>query len=194
MILGVKKLLKLVKEKRLVENLSERELKNPEGAGFDLRIGELYEVKGKGFLGVEERETPEIKLIAKVDELRPSPPFTDARVFDKKKSKKVFLRPRTYYLMKTIEKLNLPENLLALFTPRSTLYRSGVYIFGGQTAPGYKGELTTGIFNFRDEKFKLEMGARVIHIMFFEVKGKSNLYRGQWQGGRITTKKKEKQL
>jgi len=33
----------------------------------------------------------------------------------------------------------LPENLLALFTPRSTLYRSGVYIFGGQTAPGYQG-------------------------------------------------------
>jgi len=178
MILGAKKILKLVK-KKLVENLSERELKNPEGAGFDLRIGELYQLKGQGFLGVEERETPEVKLLAKVDE---------------KKSKKVILQPRTYYLIKTIEKLNLPENLLALFTPRSTLYRSGVYIFGGQTAPGYQGELTTGIYNFRDEKFELEMGSRVIHIMFFEVKGKSNLYRGQWQGGRVATKKKEKQI
>ena len=178
MILGVKKLLELVKKKKLVENLSERELKNPEGAGFDLRIGELYEVKGQGFLGIEERETPEIKLVAK---------------YKKDKSQKVTLLPRTYYLMKTIEKLSMPDNLLALFTPRSTLYRSGVYIFGGQTAPGYKGELTTGIYNFRDEGFKLEMGSRVIHIMFFEVKGKSNLYRGQWQGGRVTTKKKEKQ-
>jgi len=179
MILGVKKLLELVKKKKLVENLSERELKNPEGAGFDIRIGELYEVKGKGFLGVEERETPEIKLVAK---------------YKKDKSQKVTLLPRTYYLMKTIEKLSMPDNLLALFTPRSTLYRSGVYIFGGQTAPGYKGELTTGIYNFRDKGFKLEMGSRVIHIMFFEVKGKSNLYRGQWQGGRVTTKKKEKQI
>lgn len=179
MILGVKKLLELVKEKKLVENLSERELRNPEGAGFDLRIGELYELKGKGFLGIKERETPKIKLIVK---------------YDKKKPRKVFLEPNTYYLMKTIEKLNLPENLLALFTPRSTLYRSGVYIFGGQSAPGYKGELTTGIYNFRNERFELEMGARVIHTMFFEVKGKSNLYRGQWQGGRITTKKKEKQV
>jgi len=178
MIIGVKKLLELVKKKKLVENLSERELKNPEGAGFDIRIGELYEVKGQGFLGIEERETPEIKLVAK---------------YKKDKSQKVTLLPRTYYLMKTIEKLSMPDNLLALFTPRSTLYRSGVYIFGGQTAPGYKGELTTGIYNFRDEGFKLEMGSRVIHIMFFEVKGKSNLYRGQWQGGRVTTKKKEKQ-
>jgi len=179
MVLGAKKLLELVKKKKLVEDLSERERINPEGAGFDLRIGELYQVKGKGFLGVKERKTPDIKLLAK---------------FEKKKIKKISLQPRTYYLMKTIEKLNLPENLLALFTPRSTLYRSGVYIFGGQTAPGYKGELTTGIYNFRNEKFELEMGARVIHIMFFEVKGKSNLYRGQWQGGRVTTKKKEKQI
>lgn len=179
MILGVKKLLELVKKRKLVENLSERELKNPEGAGFDLRIGELYEVKGKGFLGIEERETPKVKLIAK---------------YGKEKGKKIFLKPRTYYLMKTIEKLNLPENLLVLFTPRSTLYRSGIYIFGGQTAPGYKGELTTGIYNFRDEKFGLELGARVLHIMFFEIKGKTNLYRGQWQGGRVTTNKKEKQV
>lgn len=179
MILGVKELLKLVKEKKIVENLSERELKNPEGAGFDIRIGELYEVKGKGFLGVEERETPQIKLLAK---------------FNEKKPNKISLKPKTYYLMKTIEKLNLAENILALFTPRSTLYRSGVYIFGGQTAPGYQGELTTGIYNFREEDFDLEMGSRVIHIMFFEVKGETNLYRGQWQGGRVTTKKKEKQI
>jgi len=179
MILGVKELLKLVKEKNLVANLSERELKNPEGAGFDIRIGELYEISGKGFLGVEERETPRIRLLAKFNEEKPN---------------KILLKPKTYYLMKTIEKLNLPENILALFTPRSTLYRSGVYIFGGQTAPGYKGELTTGIYNFRDDMFDLEIGSRVIHVMFFEVKGGTNLYRGQWQGGRVTTKRKEKQI
>lgn len=179
MILGIEKLLELVKEKKIVENLSERELKNSEGAGFDLRIGELYELEGKGFLGIEERETPRAKLVAK---------------FNEKETQKVFLKSKTYYLMKTVEKLNMTDNLLALFTPRSTLYRSGVYIFGGQTAPGYKGELTTGIYNFRNEKFELEMGARVLHIMFFEVKGKSNLYRGQWQGGRVTTEKKEKQV
>ncbi len=179
MILGVKKLLQLVKEKKLVENLAARELKNPEGAGFDFRIGELYEVSGRGFLGIEERETPKTRLIAE---------------FDVKRVKKVALKPKTYYLMKTAEKINLPDDLVAIFTPRSTLYRSGIYIFGGQSAPGYKGELTMGIYNFRDEAFELEMGARVLHMMFFEVKGETNLYRGQWQGGRVTTKKKEKQV
>jgi len=46
MILGVDRLLELVKTEKLVENLSERELTNPEGAGFDLRLGEIYELKG----------------------------------------------------------------------------------------------------------------------------------------------------
>jgi len=179
MVLGINKLLKLVKEKNLVENLCQRELKNPEGAGFDLRIGELYEIEGKGFLGIEERKTPSVRLIAK---------------FNSEIPKKIFLKPKTYYLMKTVEKLNMPQDLLALFTPRSTIFRSGVYIFGGQTAPGYKGELTVGIYNLGNEEFELEMGSRVIHIMFFEVKGKSNLYQGQWQGGRVTTRKKEKQI
>jgi deoxycytidine triphosphate deaminase len=179
MILGVKKLLELVNDKKLVENLSERELKNPEGAGFDLRIGELYKISGRGFLGIKERETPEMELVAK---------YEDDKIV------KVDLEPKIYYALKTIETVNMPEDLLAIMTPRSTLFRSGVYIFGGQTPPGYKGGLVMGIYNFRDIPFELEMGSRVVHIMFFQVEGESNLYRGQWQGGRITTKEREKQV
>ncbi|MEK7510115.1 MAG: hypothetical protein AAB567_00965 [Patescibacteria group bacterium] len=179
MVLGIKELHQLVREKNLVTNLSQRELENPEGAGFDLRIGELYEISGQGFLGVSERQTPDMKLLAKYDE---------------NKTVEVQLQPQTYYLLKTVEDVNMPENLLALMTPRSTLFRSGVYVFGGQVPPGYQGGLNMGVYNFRDTNFRLEMGARVVHIMFFEVKGESNLYRGQWQGGRVTTNQKETQV
>lgn len=179
MVLGIEQLHTLVKEKGLVTNLSERELTNPEGAGFDLRIGELYEVSGQGLLGVTERETPEMKLLAKYEE---------------GKTIEIQLKPHVYYILKTIEEVNMPEDLLAIMTPRSTLFRSGVYVFGGQVPPGYKGGLNMGIYNYRDTDFRLEMGARVVHIMFFEVKGKGNLYRGQWQGGRTTTDKKETQV
>lgn len=179
MVLGIKELHKLVKSKNLVINLSERELTNPEGAGFDLRMGELYEVKGQGFLGVQERETPDMELVSK---------------FDPDKTSEVLLKPNTYYILKTVEDVNMPDDLLAIMTPRSTLFRSGVFIFGGQVPPGYKGGLSMGIYNFRPVDFKLEMGARVVHIMFFEVKGEANLYRGQWQGGRVTTENKEKQV
>lgn len=179
MFIGAKQLLELVKEKKLMEGLCEREMTTPEGAGFDIRIGELYKISGKGFMGVTERETPKMELVAKYEE---------GKVI------RITLEPKVYYLMKTIEKVNMPQDLLAISTPRSTLFRSGVYIFGGQVPPGYCGELSMGIYNFRDEPFDLEMGARVLHIMFSEVSGESNLYRGQWQGGRVTTEKKEIQI
>jgi hypothetical protein len=39
MILGIQKLHDLAESIGLVENLCEREMNNPEGAGFDLRMG-----------------------------------------------------------------------------------------------------------------------------------------------------------
>lgn len=179
MILGVDELLKLVNEKNLVENLSERELSDPEGAGFDLRIGELYEVVGQGFLHIETRKTPELKLIAKYEE---------------GKSKKVRLEPNKAYLMKTMEKVNTPENLQGLIFPRSTLYRSGIVLRAGVDTPGYCGDLFFGLFKFGESEFEIEMGSRVAHIVFFEVKGKSRPYKGQWQGGRASADEEEKQI
>lgn len=179
MILGAKKLLELVKEKKLVENLSERELKNPEGAGFDLRMGGVYEISGEGFLGIEERETPKAKLLAE---------------YNPKKKQAFIFEPGKYYLIKTIEKVNTPDNITILFRHRTTLHRMGMMVFTANVAPGYQGELVFGIMNLGPCKVKIELGARVVYAMFHEVKGKSNLYRGQWQGGRVATKKKEKQI
>jgi len=179
MILGIEQLLELVKEKKLVENLSERELKNPEGAGFDFRIGEIYSISGKGFLGIEERETPKAKLLLK---------------YNPKKKQTFVFKPGKYYLMKTIEKVNTPENIMILFRQRSTLHRSGIMIFTANVSPGYKGELVFGIANSGPCLVEIELGARVVYAMFHEVKGKTSLYRGQWQGGRVTTEKKEKQV
>lgn len=179
MILGPKKLLELVKTKKLVEGLSERELTNPEGAGFDLRLGEVYKISGKAFLGITERHTPEIKLVKKYDE---------------KKVSKIVIKPGDFYLFKTIEDVNMPENLSANLTPRSTTYRSGLMIRGGNVPPGYCGGLTMGIANLGPVRVTIEMGARVVHIQFIEVAGGGSLYRGQWQGGRVSHAKREKQV
>ena len=65
MIISPRELLKLVKKQKLVEGLSERELTNPEGAGFDLRLGEVYKISGKAFLGEIHRQTPDIESVAK---------------------------------------------------------------------------------------------------------------------------------
>lgn len=179
MILGPKQLLELVKKKKLVEGLSERELTNPEGAGFDLRLGEAYEITGDAFLGETHRKTADVELIKKY-------------VQNKKNVLKI--KPGDFYLVKTIESVNMPENLTASITPRSTTYRSGLFLRTGNVPPGYCGGLTFGLKNEGPITVEIEMGARFVHIQFNEVSGGGNMYRGQWQGGRVTTTKKEKQV
>jgi deoxycytidine triphosphate deaminase len=182
MILGIKKLHELVDEINLVENLCEREMKNPEGAGFDLRLGEVYEISGDGFLGVEERQTPEIKILEKCDPDN----LNDENNF-------VFA-PGKYYLVKTIEKVNLPVTLSGIIFPRTTMFRSGLGLFNGIVQPGYQGELTFGLCNLGNSNIKISFGARIVHITFHEVLGEGNQYRGQWQGGRVATEGKEVQI
>ncbi len=182
MILGIKKLHQLVSEIKLVENLCEREMKNPEGAGFDLRMSEVYELEGDGFLGVEERQTPESKLVAKNDESK-----------DEHENSFVF-EPGKYYLIKTMEKVNLPVDLSGVIFPRTTMFRSGLGLFNGIVQPGYCGELTFGVCNLGKSNIKISFGARVVHITFHQVDGEGNQYRGQWQGGRVSTGGKEVQI
>jgi deoxycytidine triphosphate deaminase len=182
MLLGIKKLHELVKTQKLVENLCERELNSPEGAGFDLRLDEIFEISGDGFLGVEERDTPEITSVAKNND-------------SKSEEENYFIfEPGKYYLIKTMEKVNLPINLSGIIFPRTTLFRSGLALFNGIVQSGYCGELTFGICNMGKSKIKISFGARIAHITFHEVLGEGNQYKGQWQGGRVATEGKETQI
>lgn len=182
MIIGIKKLHELVKKNKLVENLCEREQNNPEGAGFDLRLAEIYELKGDGFLGVEERDTPKIILIAKND-----PDKQD-------KDNSFVFEPSKYYLVKTMEKVNLPITVSGVIFPRTTLFRSGLALFNGIVQAGYAGELTFGLCNLGKSNIRVSFGARIVHITFQEIRGEGNQYRGQWQGGRVATGGKEIQI
>lgn len=191
MILGPKLLLKLVKTKKLVEGLSDRELTNPEGAGFDLRLGEVYKISGSAFLGETHRKTAEIELIAQYSYIKKVSDRVQKRDI---KRQKIAIKPGDFFLVKTIESVNMPVNLTASITPRSTTYRSGLFIRTGNVPPGYCGGLIFGLKNEGPVPVTIEMGARIVHIQFSEVKGGGSMYRGQWQGGRVTVRKKEKQV
>lgn len=179
MILNPKILLELVKKDKLVENLSERELTNPEGTGFDLRLGEVFKISGKAFLGETHRQTPDIESV---------------KVYDPKKPSSIKIKPGDFFLVKTIEKINLPLGLSAVILPRTTTFRSGLFIRTGPIQPGYSGELTFGLKNEGPITVEIEMGARFTHLIFHEIKGSGSAYRGQWQGGRVSATKREKQV
>lgn len=183
MILGVDKLSILVNPPaggdKLVEGLCERELKSPEGCGFDLCLGRVHRIFGKGFMGLTERDSANSEQVLQ---------------FDPNKQQAIVLQPGESYLVTTLEKVNMPLDLTANMWLRSTLYRSGVIMSGGNIAPGYNGELSFLLFNAGKAEMKIELGARIVHIMFFEIAGQANQYRGQWKGGRVTSTDKEVQV
>lgn len=165
MILGVHELLRRVREENLVEGLSERELTNPEGAGVDLRVGKLFRLMGRGFLGVEERETPGVELI---------------ETYHPDRRQSIVIKPGEYFLTETIERLNVPLDLLAVAKPRTTLHRSGIITRVSVAHPGYCGTLHPALYNAGGVPVEIELGARYVNIMFFEVRGGGSPYRGQW--------------
>jgi len=180
MILGHSELKKLIKSHKLIEGLSKREKENPEGCVFDLQLDKVFELKGKAFIGLEERETPDTKEVAS---------------YNPKKISTFIFKPGKYHLVKTVEKINIPENIAALFVPRSTTFRCGLILKTGIANPGFSGPLYFGLKNEGPIPIKIEMGARFASVVFFEVKGNPvHLVHGQWQGGRDSTKGREKQI
>lgn len=180
MILGHSELRKLIKSHKLITGLSKRDLDNPEGCVFDLQLEKVFKLKGRTFLGIDERELAQTVEVASYN--------------PKKKSSFIF-KPGKYYLTKTVEEINLPDNITATFKPRSSTFRSGLIIKTGIANPGYHGPLYFGLFNAGNIPVEIELGARYVSVIFMEVKGKPvNIYRGQWQGGRDSTKGKEKQI
>ena len=159
MILSAVKILELNDKHNLIEGLSERELNNPEGCGLDIRVGEVYSLEEKeGFLGVEERTTPNAIKIADIQE--------DG-------NKKIILKPGEFILVKTIEKITSPSEkvkyseeeppkyLMPHVYPRSTLQNCGVALYCTKTDPGYSGQLDSGPHRYRHGFPRRTQSARV---------------------------------
>lgn len=176
MVIGTKQLLQLVKKKKLVENLDKRELTNPEGTGFDLRVEKLFIPTEETYLGITHRQTSDLKEVCSFHQ--------------KAKTQVAYpIKPGEFYLSKTMEKVNTPINAVGMILPRTTLFRMGLFMQTGFCQPGYKGDLYFGIYNTSTQIYTVQMGARFAHIVFLEIGGDLiRGYEGQWQGGRATTK------
>lgn len=182
MPLGLDKLKELLREDPpLVEDLSERELNNPEGTGYDLRIANLWRpTRTEGsFIGVKERDTPRYEEVPTIEWNG----MTGWR-----------LHHQGFWLAETIETVNMPLWLAGRLSARTTTFTCGLFFAFGPVQPGYMGTLRFGLRNVDYANTFLEVGARIVHIQFDPIFGEAEQYRGQWQGGRVFTTSKEEQV
>jgi deoxycytidine triphosphate deaminase len=188
MILSALRVLKLNKEHHLIEGLSKRELKNPEGIDLELRVGRIEEIVSDSFLGIEERSSAKTELIADIE--------TDGQ-------RMITMKPGDYFIVRTIEKVNCPSypilyekgmsprHIVPDIKPRVSLQKAGVGLYCSTTNPGYSGQLWFGLKNDSKYNFKFELGARMFKIYWHTVTGDiKRSYSGQHQGGRTTSQGK----
>lgn len=179
-VLGIHKVLELIKKEKLLENLGPRDISNPEGVGIDLRMGEAHKIteggafiEADGTAGLGKRKGVKTEMIGKFHE-------------DSETQESIEIKPGEYLLISTVEQVNTPKNLMPMVYSRSSLFRAGLLLLVTKVDPGYRGTLTMGLRNLSDFPVNLQMGARVCNIVFYQIEGEGVEYRGQHQGGRIS--------
>jgi dUTP pyrophosphatase len=79
------------------------------------------------------------------------------------------------------EIVHLPNNLMALARPRSSLLRCGVTVGTAVWDTGYNGRSQSLLIVYHPQGFRLQRNARVIQLVFMKVTGETEGYSGTYQ-------------
>lgn len=132
--------------------------------GFDLTLREIAMLQSPGKIAVDNRQRV-------VSDLAPL-------VFDGMGS--IELMPGTYVVTFN-EIVHLPNNIMALATPRSSLLRCGVTVNTAVWDAGYSGRSQSLMVVYNPQGFCLQRNARIIQLVFLTLTQKTEGYRGTYQ-------------
>lgn len=105
-----------------------------------------------------------------------NPLVPDDLVFDELRledGEDLVVAPGEFMLGSTIERLDIPPNLVAHVTGRSSIGRRGllVHVSAGLCDPGWEGQVTLELVNLSPAPVRIEPGTRVCQATFTEIKG-----------------------
>ena len=129
--------------------------------GFDATLRGVARVKGCAKIDFHSKQLPKVEEI------------------DFDKDGWVFLE-KGFYRAYLNEVINLPNDLMALARPRSTLARCGVNVLTAVWDAGYRGRSEVGIVVHNDGIW-LRKNARIVQFVFIKLLGRSKGYRGDYQ-------------
>ncbi len=96
----------------------------------------------------------------------------------------IHLTPGIYSIIYN-EIVNLPKNVMALATPRSSLLRCGVTVNTAVWDAGYSGRSESLLVVYNPEGFDLQKDSRIVQLVFFRLTGETDGYNGTYQGENI---------
>jgi dUTP pyrophosphatase len=89
------------------------------------------------------------------------------------------------YIITYNEIVHLPNNIMAISQPRSSLLRSGVTVYGAVWDAGYSGRSRAMMVVFNPRGFRLQKDAAIVQLVFMRLTGNTEGYSGTYQGENI---------
>jgi len=139
-----------------------------QGNGFDLTLRDIALLESPGRIAIKNSQR-------QVSELAPL-------VFD---GLGFIDLPAGVYSITYNEIIHLPKNVMALATPRSSLLRCGVTVNTAVWDAGYSGRSQSLMVVYHPRGFRLERNARIVQLVFFQLRGEAEGYQGTYQGENI---------
>lgn len=103
--------------------------------------------------------------------------------YDARSASGLEIPPRSHALLATLERFELPLDLVGFIYLRSSLAREGLVGSFAVVDPGFKGNLTLPVFNASDQSIPIGEGERVVQVVFHQlVSVPSRGYEGRYQG------------
>ena len=100
------------------------------------------------------------------------------------------LQPHQFVLARTEEWVNLPPDIMAMVSGKSSLARLGIQVESAALLhPGHRGYVVLEICNFNSVPFKLTAGLRIAQLIFFNVEAS-----GEYHKLDISTFKTQKKI
>lgn len=136
--------------------------------GIDLTLREVALLQSPGRIGVENSKR-QVSALA--------PLIFDGLDF-------IDLIPAAYIITYN-EIVHLPENIMALARPRSSLLRCGVTVDTAVWDAGYYGRSQSLMVVYNPQGIRLQRNARIVQLLFLQLTRETEVYRGAYQGENI---------
>jgi dUTP pyrophosphatase len=152
----------------LIENMADME-SQIQPNGIDLTIKDIAELETPGIISVDNKE----RVISEASPL----------VFGE--DDKIDLAPGCYVITCN-EIVNIPENIMAIALPRSSLLRCGVSVHNAVWDAGYSGRSQALMIVHNPMGIRINKNARFIQLIFLRLSGNvKEGYNGIFQGENI---------
>lgn len=131
---------------------------------------------GLSSFGYDIRLGPEFKYFSLVRNHDPHsrPRMIDPRAFDPGMvhtcmavGDSVSIAPHGFMLAASLERFNIPSDIMAVCVSKSTYARCGLIVNVTPLEPGWKGQLTLEINNTTDHHVKMYIGMGICQLLFF---------------------------